>query len=140
MPYNIEELKQYAEKLHNREYRNELNAELIAEAKEKQIVVVYWASDDLCELEWAIYDEVDCYDWWDVYFQNWKVLYNDCESDCPYFQMLIEQAEAQWNHIKIISDENWRSYITKIPHETFDILEDWEIYCKWIVFYIESLK
>lgn len=134
------ELKQYAEKLHNREYRNELNRNDILEAKEKWIVIVYWASDDLCELDWAICDEVWCWEWWDVYFYQWKVLRNECSSDCPYFDILVAQAKSSWNHIEIISDDNWRSYKTTIQHETFDILEDWELYCKWIVFYIDSLK
>lgn len=47
-----------------------------------------------------------------------------------------DSIEALWDY-----DKNfvW-TYKTDIPHETFDIMEDDEPYCKGIVFYLKDLK
>ena len=37
-----------------------------------------------------------------------------------------------------MSNVSW-SYLTDIPHKTFDIMEDGEIYCRGIVFSLDDL-
>jgi hypothetical protein len=69
----------------------------------------------------------------------------ECDNeDCPYFEKLKQKAktiEAIWCE----GDEekenpiSW-TYETDIPHSTFGIVEDDEIYCIGIVFSINDLK
>ena len=53
--------EELAEKLNGMEYRTDIPKELIEQAKENGLVVVYGYSDDLIEFEGAFYDEGSCY-------------------------------------------------------------------------------
>ena len=114
----MNKLKEFADKLNGRQYLNELTKELEAYAKENGIVVVFGQSDDLLELRGAIDDEFGCYDGGTFYIGCGKV-------------------EAVWCPKN--TDYSW-GYKTDIPHETFDIMEDDEPYCKGIVFYLKDPK
>lgn len=116
-------LKQWAEKLNGREYRSELTRDEEKELKEQGIVAVFGYSDDLCELRGAADDEMDCYDG--------NVIFIKPNGDALYS---VENADT-YKPIYAIWNENgipW-TYQTDIPHETFDILENGEIYCKGIL-------
>jgi len=109
-------------------------------AKEKNLVVVFGASDDLMEFRGAIEDEFDCYNGGTAYINKKGLLENECDDeDCPYFakkQKQASQIEAVWDED---SDFVW-SYRTDIPHETFEIFEEGENYCKGIVFSLDDIK
>lgn len=110
-----------------------------AQAKADGLVIIIGYSDDNAEIRGAINDEVGCYNGGTIYFDTNMILSNDCsESDCPYFEKLQEnakQVEAVWAE----DGYSW-TYKTSIPHETFDIMEDEEKYCRGIVFHISSLQ
>lgn len=117
-------LKQWSEKLNGREYRSELTRDEEKELKEQGIVAVFGFSDDLCELRGAADDEMDCFDGGVIFIKpNGDVLYSVKSTDT------YKTIHAVWNDNGI----PW-TYQTDIPHETFDILEDGEIYCKGILF------
>ena len=51
-----------SKKLNGCEYRDEVSTEVANEAKERGLVIVFGASDDLIEFRGAIYDEIDAYE------------------------------------------------------------------------------
>ena len=48
--------------MQNCQYRNEVSSMVADIAKENGLVVVFGASDDLCEIRGAEDDEIDCFD------------------------------------------------------------------------------
>lgn len=58
----MDKLKYVAKRLNMLPYRSEAKKEIVEFAKENGIVIVYGASDDLMELDGAIYDEFGCYE------------------------------------------------------------------------------
>lgn len=130
--------KEFADRMNGREYGKEITDDIIDIAYNSGFVIVFGASDDLCELHGAIYDEAGCYDGGTIYltptglFQSKR---ND--EDCPYAAKEREKCKT----IEAVWGEDGYSWIyeTDIPHETFDILEDGEKYCRGIVFELSSL-
>ena len=125
--------KELAQQIHGREYgrRAQLTPEEAEAAGDSGLVVVYGASDVLVELEGAIEDE---YGTNTLYFTREGLLVNDCEDGCPYFEKVLEKAtpiEPKWNGGP--GGPAW-TFQTAIPHETFDIMEDGEVFCRGIVF------
>lgn len=123
--------QELAEKINNREYGYQIFSDVKEIAKQNGLVIVYGASDDLMEFDGAIYDEAGCYDGGVVRVDK-NGICDNCEAD---------YIEALWckNADDTKSDVAWQ-YNTQIPHATFNILEDGEIYCIGIVFSIEDLK
>ena len=132
----MEKLKEFAEKLNGRQYRNELTKELETYAKENGIVIVFGASDDLMEFEGDIYDEFGCYGGGNFAIDDNGNVYGEEYGVMP--------ADRYYHYISAIwcpkgTKYSW-GYETDIPHETFTIMEDNEPYCKGIVFYLKDLK
>lgn len=103
------------------------------EARASGLVIVHGASDDLMEFDGAIEDELDACGGGLAYLDDEGILSNPCaEPDCPYYAKAIKAAvkiEAVWD----VDGYSW-IYRTDIPHESFDIVEDGEKYCRGIVF------
>lgn len=118
-------LKEFANKLTGRESAYpQFTKEETDYAKENGIVIVYGASDDLLEFDGAFYDEAGVFDGGTVTLNNESVV-----------------IDAKWCEDK---DENgnviaW-TYNTNVEHETFDIVEDDEIYCRGFVFFGKDLE
>lgn len=127
--------------LNGMEYGEEIATETQQCLKDFGLVVVFGASDDLMEFRGAIDDEVGCYNGCTAYLTKDGLLVNKCdEDDCPYFEQIKKQAltiEATWN-TENESEIAW-TYKTKIPHSTFEIMEDGVIYCRGIVFSLRDL-
>lgn len=130
--------KEFAVLLNGRSYGNELTKAEEAQARESGLVVVFGYSDDNMELCGAIHDEIGCYGGGTAYLTSAGLLCNDCgEDECPYFKQLKKDAatiEAVWNKYGY----SW-IYETNIPHESFDILEDGDTYCRGIVFALSDV-
>lgn len=133
--------KELAIRLNGREYRNEMTLEEMSIAKESGLVVVVGASDDLMEFHGAIEDEAGCFEGGKAYVSPsgiWKDY--DCGGDqqCEF----LENAKKKYVPIYALWAVEGYSWIydTKIPHETFEIMEDGEKYCRGIVFSIEDLE
>ncbi len=128
-----------AQALDGAEYLEEGSRELFAAMKADGIVAVFGASDDLMEFRGAIYDEVGCYDGGTAYLDRNGLLVNDCDNDrCPAFG----RRKAGATKIKAIwcppGGGSW-AYETSIPHQSFRVLEDGELYCAGIVFRLADI-
>lgn len=126
--------------LTGREYTKEVNNRIIDRMNGTDLVVVFGGSDDLMEFRGAIHDEVGCSGGGKAHLNSNGLLINRCEDDaCPYFEHLKNRAatiEALWCAESGLS---W-TYKTDIPHSTFEIMEDGEIYCRGIVFNLADAK
>lgn len=134
-PFTKEEL---AKRLNGRPYGAEMRKEEEAAAARDGLVVVFGASDDLMEFRGAICDEAVCNDGWDILVNRLGPVegHEDCE--CQYCSFSPESFET----IKAIWDKDGYSwtYKTKIPHATFDIIEDDTKYCRGIVFELADMQ
>jgi len=129
-------VKELAEKLNGREYGNEITKQEEKEAKQAGLVVIFGYSDDNAKVRGAAYDEIGCYGGGEIFFTPFGILANDCdEEDCPYFAKLKLKAKK----VEIKTGAFW-AYATEIPHETFEIMEDDEVYCIGIVFSLSDVK
>ena len=131
-------LKKFAQMLDGREYDYlQFTSEEIQIAKENGFVIVCGVSDDLMEFEGAIRDDGGCFEGGEVFFNKTGVVFPEGDeqpNNCS-------QITALWCKEK---DENgtpatW-AYQTDIPHETFKIWEDGELYCIGIVFLIADVR
>lgn len=132
--------EELAEMLNGRQYTEEITRQEAEQAKESGLVVVYGASDDLCEFEGAIQEEMGAWEGTDLFVDKDGVMKqcenNYCDGDCGLCQRL-ESAR----HLQVFWDSEGYSwaYATDIPHATFEIFEDENKYCRGIVFDIKDL-
>ena len=131
--------KEVAALLNGRQYRDEITPEIMFSIKETDIVIVFGASDDLMEFRGAANDEIGCYDGGNAYLDSGGLIENKCcEDDCHYFKEKKKAAiviEALWDS----EDPYSWTYKTEIPHTTFNIHEDDELYCRGIVFNLSDV-
>lgn len=131
--------KEIAGLLDGMEYGEELPKEVVLDAKRNGVVIVFGASDDLMEFQGAIEGEVDSYEEGAAYINKNGLLVNKCDNeDCPYFrdkQLHARLVTAIWD----MEGYSW-IFETEIPHETFEIVENGEKYCRGIVFAMEDLE
>lgn len=119
------------------EYLYDLTREQQAQAKAAGLVVVFGASDDLMEFRGAIHDELGCYGGGTALVDAKGLLpkrgqIKDDDELRDYFerQPLAAKINAVWAGE---GDYSW-TYVTTIPHATFEVVEDGEPYCRGIVF------
>ncbi len=139
--------EEFALRLNGREIGNELSAAEELEAKEHGLVVCFGASDDLLEFEGAITEETGT----EAHFIRNK--YGDIdvmdESKIAEIKELIEEANikldipsakitAQWDAREI--DASWLITPHKLPHATFDIMEDGALFCRGAVIAIKDIE
>jgi hypothetical protein len=131
--------REFADKMNGREYGSEITREEEQLAKENGLVIVFGYSDDNMEFRGAINDEVGCYDGGEAKVTEKGILgeppcSEDCDSNrCPYYASAKKNAKtirAVW----CAKDSASWTYKTDIPHETFNIFEDGELFCIGIVF------
>jgi hypothetical protein len=126
--------------IHGCEYRQELSRFDGREAKAAGLVVVYGASDDLMDLEGAISDETGAPGL--AYVDALGLLNRDSIEDGDDEEIAAFVARKKSARtIRAVcgpSDLSW-SYETDIPHATFDVLEDGDVYCRGIVFALADL-
>ena len=129
------ELKEFAKQIDGKEYGYpQFTKEEIHTAKKNGFVIVYGASDDLMEFEGAISDEGGCFDGGEVFFDRNGVAYDEDDKKPNVIEALWDDAEDENGNMA-----TW-AYKTDIPHETYKIWEDGELYCIGIVFKIDDVK
>lgn len=132
--------KELAAMLSGREVGHEITVTEKRLAADAGLVVLFGCSDDGMEFCGAIEDTVDCFGGGAAHLGKNCVfqLAGYERGDCPYFaadKCVAKTITAVWH------DEGapcW-TYETDIPHETFDIYEDGEVWCVGIVFSVEDL-
>jgi hypothetical protein len=125
--------------LNGREYREEITKEEVKIAAESGLVAVFGYSDDGMEFVGAIDEQVGCYNGGTAYLTSAGLLTNDCGSDdCPHFSKMKAKAAT----IEAIFDKDGYTWVyeTAIPHETFEIVDDGEKFCRGIVFAMADVK
>ena len=134
-------VKQIAWMLDGMGYREEPYHDALMLAKDNNIVIVYGASDDLMEFRGAVSAELDAYEGTTIYMtRGGFVPEPDC--DCDWAKEWF--AEKKKNAVAIhalwckAEDYSW-TYETDIPHETFNIYDDGEPYCRGIVFCLDDM-
>ena len=141
--------EELAAKINGREYTQEMTKNEEHEAKESGLVVIFGASDDLCELRGAIDDEAGCYDGGDVYFtHDGKVLEDiDDDDDEVLKKYGVLQAVSDQRKAAIAIHAGWCEsdgyswfMSTTGPHATFDVMEGTEKYCRGLVIDLKELK
>ncbi len=95
-------------------------------AKENGIVIVYGYSDDNMEFEGALREEIGCFNGGKAYVTKDEVSFNPNGG---------AEIKAVW-HNK--GDPCW-TFETDIPHATFSIYDDGEVFCVGIVFSLDDL-
>ena len=134
-------VKEIAEKLNN----NDIDVGLVltgVELLRLGVVVAYGQSDDLLQLRGAIADELGAYEGTEIKLNNKGIVKNLCdEEDCPYF--LKEESEARFfiksEYDPASIDATWL-ITSNIPHETFDLMSEDELFCRGIVFLLGDLQ
>lgn len=133
--------QELAKRLDGRGIGDEITKEEAAAAKKDGILVIYGASDDLCELHGAIYDEIGGPG--DIYVtREGKLLpeiVGDDEDVLLRHGVLGVVSDTRNGSIKITAcwcaeknGPDW-TYETAYPHSTFDIMEDGAVYCRGLV-------
>jgi hypothetical protein len=130
-----------AARLSGRAYRHEITRDEEREAKAAGLVVVFGSSDDLVEFRGAICAEIGAYDGTTTHITtagllpSWESIDRDDEAACErYFENKrggAQTIDAPW--CAEPGGPAW-TFRTTIPHATFDILEDGELFCRGIVF------
>jgi hypothetical protein len=144
--------EQLAKLLNGREIGDEMDGGIEIKAKLAELVVVYGASDDLCEFRGAINDERGCYDGGEFYITPTGPMKEHTMGDCDCAYCGYEAAKAKAKKIEAVWGEkvadvatgkkvpvSW-TYKTDIPHATFDIMEDGALYCRGIIFDLSALS
>lgn len=134
--------QQFADQLDGSEYPLRIGKMMIEYARQQGLVIVYGASDDLMEVEGAIHGEGDCCDGGTLLIDKqgllpaWEQVEDDEDEAEAYFKRkdTAKQIEAVWCG----EGADW-TYKTDIPHATFQIMEDGEVYCIGMVFDIKEL-
>lgn len=130
--------KEMATILDGMEYGEDISEQDLQYAKVNGVVIVFGASDDLMEFRGAIEGEVTCYGGGRAYLDKNGLIENRCCNDeCPFFKEKILHAKvitAIWGS----EGYSW-IYKTGISHETFELLEEGEKYCREFVFLMEDL-
>lgn len=142
--------EQFAALINGREYREELTREDKKAANESGLLVFYGASDDLLEIEGAICDEFEAWNGTTIHLVPHRVEKFVCMSSSQFKEVesTFEEhcaelksvpIQAIWTPIDL--DASWQ-FITgvDIPHATFDIMEDGDLYCRGLVIDIDDVK
>ena len=129
-----------AKQLNGREIGDEITKQEEADAKAAGLVVIFGASDDLMEFRGAIYDEAYPGEEGIVKLHRGGILdsHDDCECKFCGYESKAEKCgsvQAQWCKEP---DYSW-TYKTKLPHATFEIVEDGGKYCRGIVVELNAL-
>lgn len=136
--------EQLAAQLNGREIGNELEPFEEKSAKDNDLVVVFGYSDDNTEFRGAFYEEIGSYGGAEIEFTRAGIFRDEDDNE------VLEKysAKVPFNKIEAVwcpKDEqgnvfaSW-AYKTEIPHSTFDIMEDGELFCRGIVFSVNDLK
>lgn len=134
-------MKEFAEMLSDRSAGEEITKDEERQAADLGLVVVYGESDDNVEFRGAIDEEVGAYNGATICLTKTGLFeepHDFCTQDCPFLAAALEKAKtikAVWHD----EGEPCWTFETDIPHETFNIYEDGELFCVGIVFSVEDL-
>ncbi len=129
--------KQFADSINNQEYPFSLTKEQAELARKHKLLVVYGASDDLCELEGIVSDEVGAGDKTELFIDQYG-LQPEWEDDMSKEEARRYFMREKLPGIKIVTrwcknDVSWTYETTADDYATFAVMEEGEIYCIGLV-------
>lgn len=134
--------KDIAAILNKRQYGKEVTKEECAAMKLRRVIVLFGASDDNIEIDGFECEEVGAYgdDGGTIHFDQGGLVKNECEDEnCPYHARRLEASGVVQVQGVYGDDGVWR-FKTEIPHETFEVFDDSELFCVGIVFALDDIK
>jgi hypothetical protein len=147
-------VEEWAKKLDGREYGEETTKAENKQMADEGIIAVFGASDDLLEFRGAFYEEAGAGEGAEVrlgktgegkitMFSKGQLNELDemegMETFKEAFNSIIERMSiisAKWCPDNL--ETSWLIE-TEIPHKTFDVMEDGELYCRGIVFHVDNV-
>lgn len=140
-----------AELINGRSYRDEMYKEEEQIAKESGLIVIFGASDDLIEFRGAILDEIDAYNGTHFIIATLGTEIPVDEDEGIYRKAkklevfpIEEESQTRKNRLEAIwSPEELKcSWLIKtdLPHSSFDIMEDGELYCRGLIIEVADLS
>lgn len=116
------------------EYGNEITKEQEKLAKENNLVVIFWNSDDNVELRWAIDDEIWAWCWVEFYvdkkrkqvFFDISTYYDNWEIWDELYEIVQEYFNEKCIKIEANLEKFWEIKTSENNIARFDIFEDWE--------------
>lgn len=134
-------LKKFAKKLNslNLQRGSVASSSIIDEAIANGIVIVYGYSDDGMVFRGAIDAEFECHNGATCHIDKDGPIGNECsQDDCPYHQEVIDLSSRITSIWSDTGAPAWR-YETDIEHQTFDISDDGELWCRGIIFRVDDI-
>jgi hypothetical protein len=139
--------KLLAEQLNGLSYPMDQSAnfkKLVQIAATNRLVIVCGGSDDRMEFYGAIDDEIGCYEGCSALVDNIGLLpsRDSIDQDDESLHFWLHRKQKAKSITATWGDEDgptWR-FATNIPHETFDIMESGDVFCRGIVFLLDSLS
>ena len=138
--------EQLAILLNGNEYAEEVSGDQAKIAEQNRLVVVYGYSDDIVVFNGAITDDFGAYNGTTLdvgalgVIPDWDSFDHDREDKCrKYFTRKDaphKAIKAKWNDTE--AGPAW-TFETDIPHATFDIVEEGDVFCRGIVFSMQDL-
>lgn len=145
--------EEFAQRLTGREYTDEISRAEEAEAKASGLLVVFGASDDLMEFRGALRDEANAYEGATARISKEAKLHPDDLDEHEEFlkehglydafmARFGNEIKAAWCPHKEDPAAPKCSWLitTELPHATFDVMEDGDLYCRGIVINTKDLK
>lgn len=143
--------EQFAELLNGRQYREEITESEEQLAKENDLIIVFGYSDDNIEFRGLIYDEIPAYDGAEMFIATpgTEIIVDEDEETYQKAKSLTavrlnQRRVNEKNFVEAIwsPDELDCSWLIRadIPHATFDIMEDGELFCRGIVLSKSDIK
>ena len=132
--------------LNKRQYNEEITNQEANDAKNAGLLVVFGASDDLIEFRGLFSDEMGCYgDKTEIMFDKegpippWDEMDGCSEEEAEnYFRRKSSRKKITTFWCRKGSSATW-SYETDVPHATFDICEDGDIFCRGMVMDVKDI-
>ena len=130
--------KELAATLTGIEYPVRIQSNILKQAADAGLVIVHGGSDDLIEFCGAISDEAGVYDGGEVLIDREGILgdFGDVEHEVEACRKWMARSDKA-RKIEALRDKepgySW-TYKTDIPHETFEVMEGEDHYCRGIVF------
>ena len=132
------------------EYGEETTPEIQRTAKENGLVIVFGFSDDNAEFQGAIEEEIPCWQGRKIFFNKDGSNFTD-EDGGTFLTYHKEKEAAEPNCIEAVWCEKEKVYHgngdyyswtfkTDLPHETFDVMEDGNPFCRGIIFSISACR
>lgn len=143
-------MAQLREKLHGRQYGEELAEEHEALAKANGLVVVFGYSDDNVELRGAIHDEIGAYDGTTLritplgLLPEWDSFMDNDPDETQVQEYFAKKASGVATIEATFSPEDKPGYTwgftTAIPHLVFTVMEGDEVFGEGLIFALADVR